>query len=385
MVSARDRVMQKVGERMGRSAQPRGRGDLPAQYGGQGEVLPLGAAGGIPIRGNIGSGGLAIGQPVSRAQGIVAGQPAAVQQTELLATAEELKALMAAIRRIVPQQVIDDVDPNGGTVFARQPFDSAWDKTRGVEFWYQPAEVGTDGEWIPKQQIRISASAPSGTGAHNGALWLQVPGSGVPSLFAWRLSTTSWEQIGGSGGPRIETFSPTTETGTAGDQWINSTIGRTWIYNGTVWVPQNRGFHGATVPVGAIEGDTWLYESGGYWYTATYTGTAWQKASYCSPPGCTNDPPNPPTPNPYVRISAAWAIDGGVCTEFLVDENVIYVEVDTGSEEAYATDTPNGDDRYELQIRGTYNSVPITPRVVASRSSGNGPYVICGQELTYYP
>lgn len=308
MTSARDRVMQQVGARMGRTAQPRGRGDLPTQYGGQGEVLPLGAAGGIPVRGNIGSGGLAIGQPVSRAQGIVAGQPAAVQQTELLATAEELKALMAAIRRIVPQQVIDDVDPNGGTIYARQPFDSAWDKTRGVEYWYQPAVVGTDGEWVPKQQIRISASAPSGDGAHNGALWLQVPASGAPSLFVWRAATATWVQVGGGGQVDIiQNYSPTIEVGEyPGQRWINISAEREWWWSGVYWqtTPKIWGVDINQLP-GSVNdlfpGDQYFVFGGSSTYKMfIWTGSAWWNIAYCprNPTGssCAEPLPDPPPP-----------------------------------------------------------------------------------------
>lgn len=201
-------------------------------------------------------------------------------------------------------------------VNAKHPYELLYDKLNRVLYYWQPAITPNPAQWTPFLQVSITTTTPTAPGLYNGALSLQIPATGSPKLFTWRVATNTWEQIGGGSGPRIETFSPTTETGAAGDQWINSTIGRTWIYNGTIWIPQNRGYHGATVPTGVIEGDTWLYEVGGYWYIAVYTGAAWQKASYCSPPGCANDPPEPPS-NLVVAVAAYMIPPGGsTCTYY---------------------------------------------------------------------
>jgi hypothetical protein len=149
-MSARDRALSCFINRIDFTAQReqfRQVIEQPSLYAGEGEIRPLGAAGGIPPRSNQSTGSLAVGQPVAASQGLMQGIPNAVQAPELQAAVSDIKALVDLIRKAIGIQVAEG-DPNTTPAYARYPYDQYWDASGGRLYYWQPGTDADPGEWV---------------------------------------------------------------------------------------------------------------------------------------------------------------------------------------------------------------------------------------------
>ncbi|NEQ55189.1 MAG: hypothetical protein F6K11_34555, partial [Leptolyngbya sp. SIO3F4] len=84
-MTARDRALRAIEARLentNKAEEFRRAIQQPTLYNGSGRVKTLGAAGGVPIRGQLATGGLSIGEVVAIAQGVLRSDPDAVTRRD---------------------------------------------------------------------------------------------------------------------------------------------------------------------------------------------------------------------------------------------------------------------------------------------------------------
>jgi hypothetical protein len=278
-MGARERVLQQYGDRLSRLVQQTRGLDpvngVPVQYAGVGEIKLLGAAGGIPVRGNIGTGGLAIGQPVARSQGIVAGTPNAVQQQELRTEIGRVMALVDATRKVLGIQV-GEGDPNDNPSYARYPYDNFFSTDDETFYYWQPGTASAPGEWLPM--------------GGGGTKLLTILGDPNSNETPWQAKTI----VADLGTGRTLVSNPDGDPDGAGET-------PKWLPISTVTFDSSS----LSNAEGVYPGDLYQADDGAM-YRLNGSGS-WVVQWYC--PDCTSDPSSGPS-DPESGLSAYFIQDG---------------------------------------------------------------------------
>lgn len=273
----------------------------PALYDGQGRVLSLGAAGGVPERKRGSTGGLKIGDPVGSTQGITSALPDAVTRADLARQIERLELEISAIRANRGIQVFSG-DPNASGAIAPQDFNyqALFDDTNSALYYFEPSDGTSAGLWQPiptggvgVQDEGVALAAQS---------TINFIGSAVTAADDPVNNRTNVTITAGTGGGAAVTFSTASpESGSTtlpppvggygdGHIWVHTGFERAWIYNNSLssWISMgNKNFLSTpnATDTDAIElGDTLVIGK----YSWFWDGIDWVKSDCCDGP---EDPP----------------------------------------------------------------------------------------------